>query len=161
MTALRSRLVRLALVTGLLSAFLAAGAWSVGAEEFQPPSPSVDQPLYQPTRTGMLHFTQDRLEKLIAGQSWTWMGTEFEAVRLHRIQEYTITRERQANRDFSAPLRGWAVATLHVKVNGRVTAARVEVNASYVWQPGGWAWEQVLLYLGNGDSYDFVSGKVR
>lgn len=161
MSALRLRPVRLALVTGLLAAFLSTGARVVAAEEFQPPSPAVDRPLYQPSTNGLTHFTQDRLEKLIAGQSWTWMGTEFEAVRLHRIHDVGVTRDRQANRDYSAPLRGWVIATLHVKVNGQVKAARVEANASYVWQPGGWAWEQVLLYLGNGDSYDFVSGKVR
>jgi hypothetical protein len=161
MSALRHRLVRLALVTGLSAGVLSTGAQPVVAEEFQPPSPAVDQPLYQPSPNGMTHFTQDRLEKLVAGQSWTWMGTEFEAVRLHGIRDVGVTRDRQANRDYSAPLRGWVVATLHVKVNGRVKAARVECNASYVWQPGGWAWEQVLLYLGNGDSYDFVSGKVR
>ena len=83
------------------------------------------------------------------------------ARRLHRIHKASATKARQANRDYSAGVRGWAVATIHVKVDGRVTAGRIECNASYVWQPAGWAWEQVLLYLGNGDSYDFVAGEVR
>jgi hypothetical protein len=161
MSAFRSRLVRLALATFVLAAFGFTGAASVGAEDFQPPSPNVDRPLYQPTRAGLDHFMQDNLQKLVACQSWTWMGHEFQAVRLHRVQRSDVNRDRQANRDFASPHRGWAVVHLHVKVDGQVKAARTEVNCSYVWQPGGWAFEQVLLYLGNGDAYDFVSGKIR
>lgn len=161
MTVFRSRLARLALVTAVLACFGLGGAVSVGAEDFQPPSPNVDRPLYQPSRAGLEHFLQDNVQKLTAGQSWTYMGNEFEVIRLHRIQKAEVTKDRQANRDFAAPHRGWGVVHLHVKVNGQIKAARTEVNASYVWQPGGWAFEQVLLYLGNGDAYDFVSGKIR
>jgi len=161
MSAFRVRLLRLALATAVLACFSLGGAASLRAEEFQPPSPNADRPLYQPTRAGFEHFLQDDLQKLIAGQSWSWQGYEFQAVRLHRIQKAEVIADRQANRDYASPHRGWAVVHLHVKVNGRVTAARTEVNASYVWQPGGWAFEQVLLYLGNGDAYDFVSGKIR
>ena len=159
MSVFHHRLVRLALVTTVLSCLVGVGG--LHAEEFQPPSPDVDKPLYQPSRAGLEHYLQDNLQKLVAGQSWTYMGNEFQTVRLHRIQKAEVTSDRQQNRDYAAPHRGWAVVHLHVKVNGQIKAARTEVNASYVWQPGGWAFEQVLIYLGNGDSYDFVSGKIR
>ena len=63
----------------------------------------------------------------------------------------------QANRDYDAPVRGWAVAWVHVRVDGRLKRARVTANTSYRWQPAGWEWEQVLLYLGGDDFWDFVT----
>jgi hypothetical protein len=147
--------------------FVGAVAWvtttapASADEAFLPPSPHIDQPLYQPNRAGVEHYVQDNLQRLIEGQTWTWGGNHYEAVRLHRIDRAGVVRAKQANRDFSAPLRGWTIVQLHVKVNGQLKAARVEVNSSYVWQPGGWRWEQVLLYLGNGDSWDFASRRVR
>ena len=71
-----------------------------------------------------------------------------------------ITRSSQQNRDYGAPLRGWFTAVVHVRVDGMIKSGRVEGNVAYVWQPGGWGWEQVLLFLGNGTSGDFATKKM-
>lgn len=127
------------------------------AGEMQPPAVQVDRPLYQANASGLQKFVEDDLAKLVVGQKWSWRGQEFEVVRLHRIDFSRLTQAPQANRDYGAPVRGMAVAIIHVKVDGRLRRARIEANASYVWQPAGWAWEQALLYLGGVDSWDFVT----
>jgi hypothetical protein len=126
----------------------------------QPVTVHVDKPLYPPTAAGLTDFLEDELGRLVVGQEWAWGGSRFRVVRMHRIVESAPTRAEQANRDYDAPVRGWAVAVVHVMVDGRLLRGRIKVNASYAWQPAGWQWEQVLLSLGGADSWDFVSRKV-
>lgn len=144
-----------------LLALILTPALAIAAEDFVPPAPHVDKPLYAASRAGLEHFAQDELSKLIGGQEWDWNGHAFAVERVHRVKQSWVTRAKQANRDYSAPVRGWLVAEIHVRVDGQLLTGRIEANASYLWHPAGWAWEQVLLELGRGDSWDFVTRTVR
>ena len=126
----------------------------------RPAPPAVDRPLYAATVLGFQHFAQDQLPKLIQGQAWDWNGAHFEATRLHSIKKSELVRPRQAHKDYDSAVRGWMVAVIHVKLDGRVRSGRVVATAGYAPDPAGWYSDEVLLFLGNGDSYDFVTGEV-
>jgi hypothetical protein len=145
------------LIVPALAAVLVA---SLAVARDTPAAPHASQALYAPSRDGLQHFLEDELERLVRGQAWEWDGRRYEVVRLHKIAEAKPTRAAQANRDYDAPVRGWAVAIVHVRVDGHLERARITVNTSYAWQPAGWQWEQVLLYLGDVERYDFVARKV-
>ena len=143
----------------LLCAALVPAARSAQAGP-NPVPPHVDRPLYTHDETGFEHFVQDQMPGLVAGQVWEWRGKRFEVVRLHRISEAKVVRPRKASRNREPGQRGWTVAIVHVRVDGKLMHGRVEATAGYAWEPGGWIWEQALLYLGGANSYDFVARKV-
>jgi hypothetical protein len=148
----RRSVVALAAALGLL----------VAAPSSAAPAASPERPEYPPSVEGFQHFVQDTLPLLVEGRGWEWKGHRFEGQRVHRIARAAVERlEAPPSRDHGTGLRGWTVSVLHVEVDGRLQRAKVAGNASYAADGAGWRWTEVLLYLGVGDSFDFVSGEIR
>ena len=124
-----------------------------------PGVPDAARPHYSFSDGGFKHFVADQLPLLVEGEAFTSGGKRFEVVRLHSVIRHDLSRWNPAHRNDAVPVRGRVVAVVHVKVDGQLKRARIEGLADYVTLPDGWRWNQVLLYLGANESYDFVTGE--
>ena len=129
------------------------------AQQRLPGVPDAARPHYSHSIDGFKHFVADELPPLVEGETFTWAGKRYEVVRLHQVVRQEVSRWTPAHRNEAVPHRARVVAVIHVKVDGRLTRARIEGVADYVTLPEGWRWNQVLLYLGTNESYDFVNGE--
>ena len=94
----------------------------------------------------------------LKGMPFEWQGRTYEVVKVHDITRASTSRWAPGQRNEQVVHRGYVVASVHVKVDGRLVVARLEATANYVTFPEGWEWDKVLLYLGRNVSYDFVAG---
>ncbi|MEM7249195.1 MAG: hypothetical protein AAF533_28000 [Acidobacteriota bacterium] len=117
----------------------------------------VNQPLYGPTEEGFRQFLQDELANLVVGQSFEYQGHQLTAVAVPRLRRMHVEIPKRPHRDYGSARRGWALATVHVEVDGVVRAVEFEINAVHVFQPATWAWDRVQLELHAGTFYDFAS----
>lgn len=139
-----TRFARLLMLAGLLLASTAFATSSRG-----------------PTKEAFASFVTDELPNLVEGQEFDWRGSHYRITKVHSILKTQVQRTRRTDIDGDVPYIGWAWAVLHLDVNGERMRVKVDCNAR--WEAGaeGWDWSKVLIYLGDNDSYDFVTKKVR
>jgi hypothetical protein len=141
-------------VVVLLLAVLAALPAQVRAAEA--PTPST----YPHSKAGWSKFIADRLPALVEGESFTHAERRYEVTRLHVVRDEQVTRWEPSHVR-NAVERGWFAAIVHLRIDGRLTRARIEGTGHYVTDPATWEWDRVLLYLDDNQTHDFVSGETR
>lgn len=114
-------------------------------------------PTHGPSRSAFEAFVIDELPELVVATEFDWKDHHYEVLRISSITRTHVQRTRPSDVNNDVAAQGWTMAIVHVKVDGRLSRARIEGNARYMNSPNGWEWDRVLMYLGQNDSYDFVS----
>jgi hypothetical protein len=148
-----NRALRAAALSLLALASLSAPAARAGDQ-------IVAKPRHGHSRPEWLRFVNDTLPEVVEGRTFEWEGRSYEVVRVATILRASTTKWAPHQRNEQVVHRGYVVARVHVKVDGRLITANVEGTANYVTFPEGWEWDKVLLYLGRNVSFDLVADEL-
>lgn len=113
------------------------------------------------SKAGFSSFVTADLPNLVVGQKFDWKGHQYEITRVHEIVRTQVQRTRKSDIDRDVPYIGWVWAILHLNVDGQRMRVKLDANARWESDQDGWVWSKALVYLGDNDSYDFVTRELK
>ena len=114
-----------------------------------------------PSKEAFASFVTDELGPLLVGQEIEWKGHHLKITKVHEILKTQLQRTRRTDIDRDVPYIGWVWAVLHLDMDGKRMRVTLDGNARWESGDAGWSWSKVMIYLGDNDSYDFVSREIK
>ena len=114
-----------------------------------------------PSKEAFASFVTDELSPLVVGQEIEWKGHHLKVTKVYEIRKTQVQATRRTDIDHDVPYIGWVWAVIHLDVDGQRMRAKLDGNARWGAGDEGWVWSKAIIYLGDNDSYDFVSREIK